>query len=199
MRPFRSLRFGYAAVVAEVRESHRTRSTIAPTERAGPPNALQFGRFQVSIEKSPAGSRGARQPPPLLGKLLMPLMVRLHRRSGDRFQGMDLLYLTTTGARSGAERTTPLARFDDGHGGWFVVASAGGSPQHPAWYHSMAAHPDKVFVEVSRKRHRVAIDQLRDSDYEQAWTQIVQRAPRFAKYRDTTDRQIPMLHLTPTS
>ncbi len=129
----------------------------------------------------------------------MPLMVRLHRWSGNRFQGMDLLYLTTTGARSGVERTTPLARFDDGQGGWFVVASAGGSAQHPAWYHNVAAHPDQVFVEVSGKRHRVAIGQLGESDYEQAWTEIVQRAPRFAKYRDTTDRQIPVLRLTPTS
>ena len=71
----------------------------------------------MSLEKSPSGSRGARTPPHVLNKMFMPLMIRIHRRSADRFQGMDLLYLTTVGARSGKQRTNPVSRFDDGHGG----------------------------------------------------------------------------------
>jgi deazaflavin-dependent oxidoreductase (nitroreductase family) len=114
----------------------------------------------MPVEKLPGGTRGTRTPPSLLGRVMTPLMVRFHRRAGDRFQGMDLLYLTTVGARSGTPRTTPVARFDDGEGGWFVVASAGGAARHPGWYHNIVAHPDEVRVEASGKDHRVQVDQL---------------------------------------
>jgi deazaflavin-dependent oxidoreductase (nitroreductase family) len=73
---------------------------------------------------------------------------------------MNLLYLTTTGAHSGRQRTTPVARFDDGAGGWYVVASAGGSASHPDWYHNLAAHPDQVWAEVGRAKRRVRVEQL---------------------------------------
>ena len=56
----------------------------------------------MSLQEPPSGTRGARTPPRLLGKMVIPVMTWIHRRSGDRFQGMDLLYLTTVGARSGA-------------------------------------------------------------------------------------------------
>jgi deazaflavin-dependent oxidoreductase (nitroreductase family) len=98
----------------------------------------------MSLEKSPSGSPGARTPPHLLNKIFMPLMVRIHRRSGDRYQGMELLYLTTVGARSEQQRTNPVTRFDDGHGGWFIVASSAGSAQHPGWYHNIAAAPEAL-------------------------------------------------------
>src|SRR4051794_10884969 len=69
------------------------------------------------------------------------LLMRLHSRSGDRFNGMDLLYLATVGAKSGQRRTNPVTRFDDGDG-WVVAASAGGMAQHPGWHHNVVAHPD---------------------------------------------------------
>jgi deazaflavin-dependent oxidoreductase (nitroreductase family) len=135
--------------------------------------------------------------PPLLGKILMPLMVRIHRRSGDRFQGNDLLYLTTVGARSGQQRTNPVVRFDDGHGGWFIVASAGGTATHPGWYHNVVAHPDQVWAEFGGKRLRVDIEQLEGPAREDAWVQVVRRSPGFASYTSKTDRTLPILHLTP--
>src|SRR4051812_33932846 len=91
---------------------------------------------EMAIEKPPTGTRGGRKPPGFLGRILTPVMTRLHRRQGDRFRGMDLLYLTTVGAKSGQRRTTPVTRFDDGDG-WIVVASAGGTAQHPGWYHNV--------------------------------------------------------------
>jgi deazaflavin-dependent oxidoreductase (nitroreductase family) len=112
---------------------------------------------------------------------------------------MDLLYLTTVGARSGASRTTPVARFDDGQGGWIIVASAGGAAQHPGWYHNIAAHPEQVRVEVSGKEHEVRVDQLEGEQREKAWAQVVERAPRFKGYLSKTDRQLPVLRLTPVS
>jgi deazaflavin-dependent oxidoreductase (nitroreductase family) len=151
----------------------------------------------MSISKPPSGTRGARTPPRLLGRLLMPIMMRLHRRQGDRFNGMDLLYLSTVGARSGQPRTNPVARFDDGQGGWYVVASANGAAKHPAWYHNVAAHPEQVWAEAAGTKHHVQVRQLDGTDRENAWTTVVARAPAFAKYLTKTDRQLPVLRLTP--
>lgn len=153
----------------------------------------------MPIEKLPGGTRGTRTPPSLLSRITTPLMVRWHRRSGDQFSGMDLLYLTTVGARSGTSRTTPVARFDDGQGGWIIVASAGGATHHPSWYHNIVAHPDQVRVEVARKQHRVRVDQLEGARRDEAWARVVERVPRFKGYLNKTDRQLPVLRLTPVS
>lgn len=153
----------------------------------------------MPIEKLPGGTRGARTPPRLLAKAMMPLMQRIHRRSGDRFNGMDLLYLTTVGARSGEHRSTAVARFDDGEGGWFIVASAAGAAQQPGWYHNIAAHPDQVRAEVSGTTHQVAIDQLEGEAYERAWAHITSKTPAFNGYLAKTDRRIPVLRLTPVA
>jgi deazaflavin-dependent oxidoreductase (nitroreductase family) len=131
---------------------------------------------------------------------MMPVMIRIHRRGGDRFQGMDLLYITTVGAHSGQQRTNPVARFDDGHGGWYVVASAGGAAQHPAWYHNIAAHPDQVWVEVGGTKRPVTVAQLSGDERSKVWQQvIVAQIPRFGAYPQKTDREIPVLRLTPMS
>jgi deazaflavin-dependent oxidoreductase (nitroreductase family) len=151
----------------------------------------------MSVRKPPSGTRGARPVPKLLGRLLTPVMVRLHRRSGDRFAGMDLLYLTTVGARSGERRTAPVARFDDGEGGWYVVASAAGAARHPGWYHNIAADPEQVWAEVSGARHRVRVDQLQGAEHARVWARITARSPNFRGYEEKTDRAIPVLRLTP--
>jgi deazaflavin-dependent oxidoreductase (nitroreductase family) len=153
----------------------------------------------MPVEKLPGGTRGTRTPPSFLSKIMTPLMIRIHRRAGDQFGGMDLLYLNTVGARSGTHRTTAVARFDDGQGGWIIVASAGGAVQHPGWYHNIVAHPDQVRVEVSGKEHSVRVDQLDGEQREEAWARVVERAPRFKGYTTKTDRQLPVLRLTPVS
>src|SRR2546422_11402848 len=106
---------------------------------------------------------------------MMPIMMRIHRRSGDRFQGQDLIYLTTVGATSGERRTNPVARFDDGEGGWIIVASGGGTVHHPAWYHNIVAHPDSVQAEVSGTTHRVRVTQLDGEARDPAWATAVSR------------------------
>jgi deazaflavin-dependent oxidoreductase (nitroreductase family) len=125
------------------------------------------------------------------------LMVKVHRRSGDRFQGMDLMYLTTVGAKSGEQRVTPIARFPDGDNAWLVVASNSGSARHPSWFHNLAAHPDQVWAEVAGRRFRVNAEQLTGDRKADAWRRITASAPRFAKYEQTTDRDLPVLRLTP--
>lgn len=151
----------------------------------------------MTIDKIPTGTRGAKTPPKALIKILLPLMQRIHRRAGDTFRGTPLLYLTTVGAKSGQERTHPLARFDDGRGGWWICASFGGSQQHPAWYLNVVAHPDQVQAEVNGRKQRVRVEQLDGADYDEAWASIVSRAEQFADYRKSTDRLLPVLRLTP--
>lgn len=153
----------------------------------------------MSIEKPPPGTRGGRTPPSFVNKLLMPVMMRVHRRGGDRFQGMDLLYITTVGAQSGKQRTNPVARFDDGRGGWYVAATANGAARHPGWYHNLAAHPDQVSVEFGGTKRQVHVEQLSGDERSTAWEQIVARSANFGSYPKKTDREIPVLRLTPVS
>jgi deazaflavin-dependent oxidoreductase (nitroreductase family) len=114
--------------------------------------------------------------------------------------GKGLLYITTVGARSGRQRTNPVARFEDGQGGWYVVASAGGAARHPAWYHNLAAHPDQVWVQVGGMKRRVKVEQLSGDERSEVWEQVVvARVPNFGAYPQKTDREIPVLRLTPVS
>ena len=151
----------------------------------------------MSIEKPTSGTRGARTPPRLLMKLLAPIMTRIHRRSGDRFQGFDVLYLHTVGARSGEPRTSTVARLDDGAGGVLIVASYGGAQHHPAWYHNIVAHPDQVSVEYGGEQRKVRVQQLAGAERAAAWQRIVAEMPRFGGYETKTDRELPVLRLTP--
>lgn len=152
----------------------------------------------MSFEKTPPGTHGARTPPTSnpLSRGMARAMTWFHRRQGDTFQGMHLLYLTTVGAKSGRRRQTPVARFADGDG-WLIAASAAGAATHPGWYHNIAAHPDQVWAEVTGRRMHVTPKQLEGAEREQAWQQITAAQPRYADYRRKTDRLIPVIRLTP--
>jgi deazaflavin-dependent oxidoreductase (nitroreductase family) len=151
----------------------------------------------MSFEKTPGGTRGAWMPRSNpVTRALNRLMTSWHRRSGDKFQGMELLYLTTVGARTGQKRESAVARFPDGENSWLVVASAVGAAHHPAWYHNMAAHPDQVWVEFDGRRMRVTPTQLDGDARAEAWQRITQRQPRYADYAKKTDRVIPVIRLS---
>ena len=151
----------------------------------------------MSFEKTPGGTRGTRTPPGgALMRGMMRVMTGVHRRSGDKFQGMDLLYLTTVGAKSGQKRQSTVARFQDGEDAWLVVASAGGAAHHPAWYHNIAAHPDQIWIEFGGKQIKVTPTQLDGDERAQAWQRITQSQPRYRAYESKTDRAIPVIRLT---
>ena len=114
---------------------------------------------------------------------LKNLMTTVHRRTGDRFMGMDLLYLTTVGAKSGEKRVSPVARFADGDDAWLVVASNNGSARQPSWYHNLTAHPDQVSAEVGGRSVPVTVEQLDGPRRDEAWQRIVASQPRFAGYQ----------------
>jgi deazaflavin-dependent oxidoreductase (nitroreductase family) len=150
---------------------------------------------------TPAGTRGVRSrgAQGAVGRWVQQRMMNQHRRKGWRFLGMDVLFLTTIGRKSGEERITPVAWFPHGDGTWLIVASAAGSAHNPSWYRNLAAHPDGLQIELADRKIAVTAEQLTGPAREQAWQRIVAAQPRYAKYQQKTDRELPVIRLVPKS
>lgn len=116
-------------------------------------------------------------------------------RQGGKVMGMDALVLTTVGRKSGAERSTPVSYLPDGNDAWLIVASANGAANNPAWYHNIAAHPDRVRVEMAGRKVTVSAEQLHGQARDEAWRRFKKELPRFAKYEEKTDRELPVIRL----
>jgi deazaflavin-dependent oxidoreductase (nitroreductase family) len=121
------------------------------------------------------------------------------RRKGGKFMGFNALILTTIGRKSGAERTNPVGWFPGPDGSWLIVASAAGAAGNPAWYYNIAAHPDKVQIEVEGRKVAVVAEQLHGAERAEAWELIVATAPRFGQYQQKTDRELPVIRLVARS
>ncbi|MFF2274524.1 nitroreductase/quinone reductase family protein [Agromyces sp. NPDC058126] len=117
------------------------------------------------------------------------------RRKGDR-RGTKLA-LVTIGRRTGLERVTPVRWFPAGGGARYIVASANGAPQNPAWYYNIAGHPDQVRIEFAGRRIDVVAEQLHGAERAAAWAQITATARGFERYERITDREIPVIVLRP--
>jgi len=113
--------------------------------------------------------------------------------------GFPTVLLTTVGARSGSERTHVLGGFADGDEAWLVMASKGGAPTHPAWFINLAKSPDKIWLEVGNRRLKVVAKLLKGKEREDALARIAAVAPRYGAYQKKTDREIPIIRLTPAS
>jgi deazaflavin-dependent oxidoreductase (nitroreductase family) len=150
----------------------------------------------MSFDTQP-GTRGARQPKGRIMSWMNRLMARRVRRRGAKFLGFNAMALTTVGRKSGLERTTPVGWFPGADRSWLVVASAAGAPGNPDWYYNLAAHPDRVRIDVDGKTVDVRAEQLHGPERAQAWDQITTAAPRFAQYQVKTDRELPVIRLTP--
>jgi deazaflavin-dependent oxidoreductase (nitroreductase family) len=146
---------------------------------------------------TPTGTRGGRQPRTgMLLRLVNGNATNRFRRAGKMF-GFNGLILTTVGAKSGAERTSPVGWWPGPDGSWLIVAAANGAARNPAWYHNLAAHPDQVQIEVNGRRIGVTADQLHGDERAAAWRQIAEATPRFAQYQNKTDRELPVIRLIP--
>ena len=116
------------------------------------------------------------------------------RATSGPFLGRDVLILTTRGAKSGEPRENPLA-FSRKGDDLVVVASKGGAPTHPAWYHNLRAHP-RVTVEVLGEKFDAEAHPVGDDDeYETLYAAHAAKMPGFNEYRTKTSRRIPVVIL----
>ncbi|HMK07426.1 MAG TPA: nitroreductase family deazaflavin-dependent oxidoreductase [Anaerolineales bacterium] len=112
---------------------------------------------------------------------------------GGPFEGKTLLLLHTTGAKSGLERIHPVAYVRDGDH-FIVVASKGGAPANPSWYHNLVAHPH-VTVEVGSGRFPLVASVASEPDRSRLYDKMIAMMPVFADYRLRTTRVIPVIIL----
>ena len=109
------------------------------------------------------------------------------------FQGRDVLILTTTGARSGEVRENPLVYTRDSDN-YVIVASKGGAPTNPSWFHNIVAHPE-VTIEAGGRKFAARAHVPDGDEYERLYNQHASTNPQFNEYRKKTSRKIPVVVL----
>jgi proline iminopeptidase len=115
---------------------------------------------------------------------------------GASMRGQKVLLLTTTGNKSGKARTVPVMQFDD-DGRRYVIGSAGGSPEDPAWIKNLRKTPE-VAVEVRGQKYKARAQLLSGEDRKRIWDKVVAVAPGFDEYqKKAPNREIPVVELTP--
>ena len=116
------------------------------------------------------------------------------RATSGPFAGRELLILTTDGARTGKQSENPLAFSEDGDR-YVVIASKGGAPSNPAWYHNVLANPE-VGIEVRGSSFRARAATLTEGDeYERLYKKHADQFATFWDYRRKTSRKIPVVVL----
>jgi deazaflavin-dependent oxidoreductase (nitroreductase family) len=111
--------------------------------------------------------------------------------------GDQLMLLTTVGARSGDEHITPVMYHRDGER-YVVIASKGGAPDHPGWYHNLKANPVakvEVGAETGTQTFEVTAREAEGKERERMYAERVAFAPGFGEYPQMTSRQIPVMVL----
>jgi F420H(2)-dependent quinone reductase len=144
-----------------------------PLEGEYEPSPTQWVREQVELYESSGGTKG---------NTLMDT-------------GMPVIVLTTRGAKSGSIRKTPLMRVEH-DGRYAVVASLGGAPKHPVWYHNVKADPHVELQDGAVKRDFVARE-ITGAEKDEWWERAVAAYPPYTDYQKKTDRVIPVFVLEP--
>jgi deazaflavin-dependent oxidoreductase (nitroreductase family) len=114
---------------------------------------------------------------------------------GGPFEGAPVLLLTSTGAKSGQRRTTPVVYQQDGER-MVIFASKAGAPENPAWYHNLRANPTAT-VEVGGDTLEVEAIVTAGDERERLFRRQTELMPQFAEYEQKTTRQIPVVALQP--
>ena len=109
---------------------------------------------------------------------------------------MDYLLLTTNGSRSGKKHTVPLLYLQDGPN-LAVIASFGGKPRHPDWFHNLAQDPN-VTVQVAGERFAASAREAESEERARLWPQAVAVWPDYEEYQNRTERSIPVVILERT-
>jgi deazaflavin-dependent oxidoreductase (nitroreductase family) len=112
---------------------------------------------------------------------------------GGMFAAANMILLTTTGAKSGQSRTTPLVYSKDG-ARFVIIASMAGAPNNPDWYHNLRAHPTAT-VEVGAEKFSVKASVTAGEERERLYNAQAAQMSVFNEYRKKTTRQIPVFVL----
>jgi deazaflavin-dependent oxidoreductase (nitroreductase family) len=136
---------------------------------------------------------------PLLTRL-MGAHAKIYRATngliGYRVPGApSVLLLDHVGAKSAKHRTTPLVFARDGQN-VILIASKGGYPKNPAWFHNLVANPDTT-IQIGSKRMPVHARIATSEEYDRLWKRAVEVYGGYEDYRRRTDRQIPLIVLEP--
>lgn len=106
--------------------------------------------------------------------------------------GMAVIIVTTRGNKSGKLRKTPLMRVEH-NGEYALVASKGGAPTHPVWYHNLTADPEAVAIQDGPEPFDATVRQVEGAERAEWWDRAVAAYPPYAEYQEKTDREIPVL------
>ena len=123
----------------------------------------------------------------------------VYRLTGGRlmgsFQGRPVCLVTMTGAKSGKTRTVPLmyVPYKDGV---IIVASQGGAPKSPVWFHNLVKHPD-IEVQYKSRKMKLRARQVAGEEKAQVWPTCVEHYPPYDDYQARTDRSIPVFVCEP--
>jgi deazaflavin-dependent oxidoreductase (nitroreductase family) len=113
---------------------------------------------------------------------------------GGMFEGAPMMLLTTTGAKSGQPRIAPLVYTSDGDR-IVIIASKGGAPTHPDWYHNIAANPE-VTVEVGAEKFPARAEIAAEPERTRLFNAQADIMPNFYEYQKNTDRTIPVITIS---
>lgn len=139
------------------------------------PSAWQWVRDQVAEFEASGGTRA-----------------NTLRDTGD-----PIVVITSVGAKSGKIRKNPVMRVEK-DGVYVAVASKGGGPDHPTWYHNFLAHPEVELQDAPvRRTYRARL--VTGDERAQWWEYAVATWPTYAEYQAKTDREIPVFVLEPVS
>lgn len=134
-------------------------------------------------------------------KVVSTLHRTLYRATGGRLgstlRGGPVLLLTTTGRKTGQDRTLPLS-YVEADDDVVVVASAAGAPRHPAWYVNLRANP-RVRVQVGEQTRTMIARTVEGLDRVRLWDRFVEAHPSLADYQESVRRQIPVIVLRPVT
>ena len=134
-----------------------------------------------------------------LMKAITGFHTAVYRLTGGGLMGdfgkAPVLLLTTTGRKSGKTRTSPLLYLEE-NGAYFIVASAGGDPKHPAWYLNLVANPDAE-IQVKDKKLTARAETLSAEEKSRMWSRFTAMYPDYDAYQAKTERDIPLVRLTP--
>ena len=125
--------------------------------------------------------------------LIQDLRSNKGKATSGPFVGRDLVILTTRGAKTGAVHESPIVFSRDGDR-YVVIASKGGAPTNPSWYHNLKAHPE-ITVEIGGEKFKARASEAGDDDYERLYQNHAKNMPAFSDYRKRTTRKIPVMIL----